>query len=356
MIEINGVKVGQEYSPYVIAELSANHGGSIDAAKASIRLAKENGASAVKIQSYTPDTMTIESEKADFLITEGLWKGHTLYDLYKQAYTPFEWHQELFRHAEDLGITLFSSPFDETAVDLLEDLNAPAYKIASFELVDLPLIKRAAECGKPLLISTGMANVNEVREALDTALRYGNGEVLLFHCISSYPVPLKDSNLKNIEFLKNEFAVEVGLSDHSVTNLAATLAVCMGASAIEKHFKPGKEIVGPDASFSITPDQLRWLVEDCNEAWQAIGKSGFHRSDDEIGSRRFRRSLYFMTNLVAGETITQSSIRAIRPGFGLPPKYLDSIIGKKVTKSVERGDPVTFDVLDNFDSFDANDK
>ena len=227
-MKINNRTISVEEPPYIIAELSANHGGNIESAKLAIKLAKESGASAVKIQSYTPDTMTIESNKPDFLISEGLWKGYTLYDLYKEAYTPFEWHKELFSYAEEIGITLFSSPFDETAIDLLQSLDAPAYKIASFELVDIPLIKRAAQCRKPLLMSTGMGSVGEVREALETALKYGSGEVLLFHCISSYPASLTDSNLKNIEYLKKEFGVEVGLSDHTLTNLAATISIGMG--------------------------------------------------------------------------------------------------------------------------------
>ncbi len=345
MFEINNVKIGQEYSPYIIAELSANHGGSIDVAKESIRLAKESGASAVKIQSYTPDTMTIDSKKSDFFIADGLWKGYTLFDLYKEAYTPFEWHEELFRYAKEIGITLFSSPFDETAIDLLKSLNAPAYKIASFELVDIPLIKLAAQCGKPLLLSTGMASISEVREALDTALRYGSGEVLLFHCISSYPAPEKDSNLRNIEFLRKEFGVEVGLSDHTLTNLAATVSIGIGASAIEKHFKPSDSTQVPDSSFSITPCQLKTLVSDCNDAWNSLGKAGFHRSSSEKGSRKHRRSLYFMNNLNKGSVIKKTDIRAIRPGNGLPPKFADEIIGKCLCIDVERGDPVTLDAF-----------
>ena len=345
MIEIDGVKIGQGYSPYVIAELSANHGGSIDIAKESIRLAKESGASAVKIQSYTPDTMTIESSKSDFLITDGLWKGYTLYDLYKKAYTPFDWHEELFQYAKDIGITLFSSPFDESAVELLQDLHAPAYKIASFELIDLPLIKRAAKCGKPLLISTGMASISEVEEALGVALKYGNGEVLLFHCISSYPAPLRDSNLKNIEFLREKFDVEVGLSDHTLTNLAAAISIGLGASAIEKHFKPSDKAVGPDASFSITPPQLKALVGDCNDAWSSLGKVGFQRSNAEEGSRKHRRSLYFMKDLKKGSVIQAGDIRAIRPGNGISPKFADTIVGKILINDVERGDPVLFEVF-----------
>ena len=344
-MNIAGVQIGLDKAPYIIAELSANHGGSIDAAKQSIKLAKESGANAVKIQSYTPDTMTIESNKADFLITDGLWKGYTLYVLYKEAYTPFEWHEELFKYAKEVDITLFSSPFDETAVELLQELDAPAYKIASFELIDLPLIRRAAECGKPLLMSTGMASVSEVKEALGVALQFGNGEVLLFHCISSYPAQLRDSNLKNIKFLRDEFGVEVGLSDHTLTNLASTTAIGLGASAIEKHFKPSDKTIGPDASFSLTPNQLKHLVTDCNDVWNSLGKEGFKRSIAEEGSRKFRRSLYFMKNLKKGAIIQSSDIRAIRPGNGLSPKFADTIVGKTLISDVERGDPVLSDAF-----------
>jgi pseudaminic acid synthase len=345
MYSINGKKIGRDETPYIIAELSANHGGSIESAKLAIKVAKDSGASAIKIQSYTPDTMTIASDKPDFKIHDGLWKGYTLYDLYKEAYTPFEWHKELFNYAAEQGITLFSSPFDETAVDLLQELNAPAYKIASFELIDLPLIKRTAECGKPLLMSTGMASFSEVAEALDIATKYGCGDVLLFHCISSYPAVTADSNLKNIEFLRKEFGVEVGLSDHTISNLASTLAIGLGATAIEKHFKPTDGMSGPDTSFSITPRQLSALVNDCNDAWNALGRSGFHRSNSEEGSRKHRRSLYFMNNLRKGDVVKPSNIRAIRPGFGLSPKYFDTIVGKSVCCDVERGDPVTLEVI-----------
>lgn len=342
---INGRKIGRDQAPYIIAELSANHGGSIESAKLAITIAKKNGASAVKIQTYTPDTMTIDSKKPDFKINEGLWKGYTLYDLYKEAYTPYEWHKELFDFAKDKDITIFSSPFDETAVDLLQGLDAPAYKIASFELIDLPLIKRAAECKKPLLMSTGMASLDEVREALNVALKYGCGDVLLFHCISSYPTPVVDSNLKNIEFLRNEFDVEVGLSDHTMSNLASIISIGLGATAIEKHFKPSNDTVGPDSSFSITPNQLSLLVNDCNNAWRAIGNKGFHRSLAEEGSRKHRRSIYFMSNLKKGDIISPKDIRAIRPGFGLSPKYLETLIGSKVCCDVERGDAVSLDVI-----------
>jgi len=347
MIVIDDVKIGQDQPPYIIAELSANHGGSIEAAKLSIKLAKESGASAVKIQSYTADTMTIDSQKPDFLISDGLWNGYTLYDLYSEAHTPFEWHQELFRYASEQGVTLFSSPFDETAVDLLQELDTPAYKIASFELIDLPLIKKVAQCGKPLLMSTGMASINEVKEAVDVATKQGCRDILLFHCISSYPTPLGESNLKNIEFLRNEFGVEVGLSDHTLTNLASTISIGLGASAIEKHFKPTDDARGPDSTFSINPDQLKDLVTDCNDAWRALGVAGFQRSTAEETSFKYRRSLYFVRDLRKGEVVTLDDIRAIRPGFGLPPKYSDLIVGKILISDVERGDPVLLEAFSN---------
>ena len=345
MFEIAGTRIGNDYPPYIIAELSANHGGSIDSAKLAISRAKESGANAVKIQTYTPDTMTIASDKPDFKINDGLWKGYTLYDLYKESYTPFEWHKELFQFAKEKDITLFSSPFDETAVDLLQGLNAPAYKIASFELIDLPLIKKAAKCGKPLLMSTGMANLNEVRDALNVALKYGCGDVLLFHCISSYPALLTDYNLKSIEILRNEFGVEVGLSDHTISNLAATLSIGLGATAIEKHFKPSDDSKSADSSFSITPSQLKLLVSDCNDAWKSISKAEFNRPFAEEEMRKYRRSIYFMSNLKKGDTISSKDIRAIRPGFGLAPKHIDSLVGRTVCCDVERGDPVSFDII-----------
>lgn len=345
MFEINGTKIGKNSPPYMIAELSANHNGSLESARKAIKLAKSNGASAVKIQTFTPDTMTIASTKKDFLISEGLWKGQTLYDLYAKAYTPFEWHHELFEFAKEQGITIFSTPFDETAVDLLEELGAPAFKIASFELIDLPLIKRTAECGKPLLISTGMASQKEVGDALEVALKHGCGDVLLFHCISSYPAPIVESNLRNIEYLKTAFNVEVGLSDHSLSNLAAIVSISLGAVAIEKHFKPNATDTGVDSSFSITPEQLNTLVKDCCDAWKSLGNPGFHRSASEGQSIKYRRSLYFMNDLKNGEIIRRADVRAIRPGFGLTPIHIDSVVGKTVCQDVERGDPVSFDKL-----------
>ncbi|MEX0501981.1 pseudaminic acid synthase [Alphaproteobacteria bacterium LSUCC0719] len=343
MFQINGDFVGTGYNPFIIAELSANHGGSIERAKASIAAAKNAGASAVKIQSYTPDTMTMKSSKEDFLIPEGLWKGYNLYDLYQAAYTPYEWHSELFAFAKQINVTLFSTPFDETAVDLLERLNTPAIKIASFELTDLPLIEYAARLKKPMFMSTGMATLEEIAEAVESCKKAGCKDLLLFHCISNYPADLSDAQLNNILALKQEFNVEVGLSDHTTSNLASIIAVSMGAVAIEKHFKLDDEDCGPDASFSILPDQLKSLVEDCSFARHALGKPDFSRPKTEASNKRFRRSLYFCKPLKAGHVITDADIRRIRPGFGLDPKFFKDVIGLKLANSVEAADPVKWE-------------
>lgn len=342
---INGRTISSGQEPYVIAELSANHGGSIERAKQSIKAAADCGVAAVKIQTYTPDTMTIASDKPDFKIKGGLWDGYSLYDLYGEAYTPFEWHRELFEYASRVGITLFSTPFDESAVDLLESLNTPAYKIASFELTDLPLIRYVAKQNKPMLLSTGMGSLEEIEEAIQAIRAVGDNDILLFHCISSYPAPTEDSNLANLTFMKDRFGVEVGLSDHTTNNLAAIMAMGLGAVAIEKHFKLDEDDCGPDASFSLTPGQLRSLVQDTRTAWLAAGTPGFHRPDVEGDNLVFRRSLYFVRDLKGGETITESHVRRIRPGYGLKPKYQSEIIGRTVVRDVERGEAVTWSCL-----------
>ena len=337
--------INKSSEPYIIAELSANHGGSIDRAKASIEEATSAGVSAVKIQTYTPDTMTIKSKKPDFYINKGLWSGYTLYDLYKMAYTPYEWHKELFSFAEKLGITLFSTPFDETAVDLLEELNTPAYKIASFEIVDIPLIKYISSKKKPIFLSTGMANIEEISEAVSTIRSITDTDILLFHCISCYPTPTDQSNLQNINYLKNKFGIDVGLSDHTVNNTAAITAIGMGAVAIEKHFKLDDKDCGPDSSFSLNINQLATLVNECKQAWLAKGKTNFRRSDIEKENLIFRRSLYFVNDLKKGQSITEKDIRIIRPGYGLAPKNFQKIIGKKVNNDVEYGTPLSWEVL-----------
>ncbi|WP_412775784.1 pseudaminic acid synthase [Thalassospira lucentensis] len=347
MFKIEERFIGREFEPYVIAELSANHNGSFARAKESILAAKRAGAHAVKLQTYTADTMTIDCDRPEFMMKGGLWNGYNLYDLYREAHTPFEWHKGLFEYANEIGITIFSSPFDETAVDLLQSLNAPAYKIASFELTDHPLIECIAQAKKPLLMSTGMASEIEIGEAVEVARSCGVEQILLFHCISCYPAPTDQCNLKNILYLKREFNVEVGLSDHTLNNTAAIAAVALGAVAIEKHFTLSRAEKGPDSAFSLEPDELNSLIEHTEEAWLALGQSGFGRAGVENSNKAFRRSLYFVRDVKAGTQLTDKDVRRIRPGFGLEPKHYAAVIGKKVKCDVSRGEPVQWDVLDD---------
>lgn len=345
MFIIDNKKISLTDKPYIIAELSANHNGSLDRAKISIKIAKECGVDAVKIQTYNADTMTIDCDKNDFIVKGGLWDGYKLHNLYDEAHTPFEWHSELYRYSKELGVTLFSTPFDETAVDLLESLNTPAYKISSFELTDLPLIKYVAKKGKPMLMSTGMASEIEISEALETARSGGCNSLLLFHCISSYPTPIEQANLKQILNLNKTFGVPIGLSDHTMGNTAAIASIALGACAIEKHFTINREEKGPDSEFSVEPSELIELVRDTRNAWEALGYEGFDRPKAEIGSKIFRRSIYFVADIKSGEKIKESDIRRIRPGFGLPPKYFDILIGKTLIKDVKRGDAVNWDMI-----------
>jgi pseudaminic acid synthase len=343
---INSRKISRNVYPYIIAEVSANHNGSIVRAKETIRAAKNAGVDAVKIQTYTPDTMTIEANNPDFYINDGLWKERSLYELYREAYTPFEWHKELFSYANEIGVTLFSSPFDETAVDLLDSLEAPAFKVASFEIVDLPLIRYIAQKQKPILMSTGMASQDEIGDAIEVAKFVGNNNILLFHCISSYPAPLSDANLNMIQILQKEFKIQVGLSDHTIGNLASVLATSMGAAAIEKHFTLDRSDGGVDSSFSVEPEEMKSLVKETKEAFSALGPTSFARSPVEKGNKVFRRSLYFVNDINKGEVITKECVRRIRPGFGLEAKYYDIVIGAKCLMSAKRGDRVT---LKHFD-------
>jgi len=343
---IQDTPIGENHPPYIIAELSANHNGSIERAKLSLKAAKKSGASAVKIQSYTADTMTIDSDLPDFLIKGGLWDGYTLYDLYKEAQTPFEWHEELFNFAKEINLTIFSSPFDETAVDMLEKLNAPAYKVASFEIVDLPLIKYIAGTKKPLLMSTGMASEEEISEAISVASEEGCEQILLFHCISSYPASIDNANLLQMLQLKERYNVEIGLSDHTMGNTAAIAAVSLGASAIEKHFTLSRAEKGPDSSFSMEPDELLDLVTQTNNAKASLGTASFDRPDIESDNKLFRRSIYFVKDLKAGHVIEEGDIRRIRPGYGLKPKFYDEIIGISLKEDVHRGQPVSWNTLE----------
>ena len=344
-INISGRDIGHDCAPYIIAEMSANHNGDLNAALRIIEEAKLAGADAIKIQTYRPDTITLKSDLPDFHITDGLWAGRTLYDLYEWAHTPWEWHKPLFEHASKLGITIFSSPFDNTAVDLLEDLNAPAYKIASFEAVDLSLIKYVAGTGKPMIISTGMADAEEIQEAIDAAREGGCKELAILHCVSGYPAPAEDYNLRTIPNMIERFGLVTGLSDHTLDNTTAIASVIMGASIIEKHFTLDRSGGGPDDSFSLEPAELASLCRDSKTAWAALGKVDYGRKSSEQGNVKFRRSLYFVKDLKAGDVITADAVRSVRPGFGLPPKCLDVVINRKVICDVAYGTPVTTDVM-----------
>ena len=348
MFEIDGRLIGDSEPPYIIAEISANHNGKIDSAFDIIEMAKRSGADAVKMQTYTPDTITLNSKKPDFMINEGLWAGNSLYDLYSKAYTPWEWHAELFEHAKRQELTIFSTPFDFTAIELLEKLNAPAYKIASFECIDLPLIRAAASTGKPLIISTGMASEREIYDAVETALKFGSGELALLHCVSGYPAPAQEYNLLTLKDMREKFGVTVGLSDHTLSNTTAVAAVALGATLIEKHVTLDRFGGGPDDSFSLEEQDLENLCSVAKTAWQALGKVNYERTESEKGSVKFRRSLYFVRDLKQGETITQDSVRSVRPGYGLAPKCLDLIVGAKVKKDVAKNTPVRIDIIDGF--------
>ena len=342
---INNRPIGPEHSPYIIAELSANHNGSLERALATIDEAQRCGADAVKLQTYTADTMTINCDAPDFMIKGGLWSGYKLYDLYKWAETPYEWHEALFSHARNRGITVFSTPFDETAVDLLESLNAPAYKIASFEVVDLPLIRYVARTGKPIIMSTGMASESEIEEAVNVARDAGCRNMLLLHCISSYPTPMNQANLRQIPELARRFDVATGLSDHTMGTTASVAAVALGAYVIEKHFTLSRADKGPDSEFSLEPDDLERLCRDAKDAWLALGKTGFERQKTEEGSKVFRRSLYFVKDLPAGHLIGPEDVRRIRPGMGLAPKFYEEVVGRRLSRSVKLGTPVRLDNL-----------
>jgi pseudaminic acid synthase len=335
--KIDGRIIGRDQPPFIIAELSANHNGSIERAFETIDAAKRCGADAIKLQTYTADTMTIDCDAPDFLIKGGLWDGYKLYDLYKWAETPFEWHEALFAHARKRGITVFSTPFDETAVDLLESLNAPAYKIASFEIVDLPLIRYVASTGKPMIISTGMASEDEIDEAVTTSREAGCKDLVLLHCISSYPAPMDQANLRQIPELANRFDVLAGLSDHTMGTTAPVAAIALGACIIEKHFTLSRADKGPDSEFSLESVDLERLCTDTRDAWLALGRTGFERQKAEQSSKVFRRSLYFVKDLPAGHVITSDDIRRIRPGMGLAPKYFDGIVGQVLKEPVKRG-------------------
>ncbi len=343
---IAGRRISVKEPPYIIAELSANHNGRLDTAFRIIEEAKKAGADAVKLQTYTADTITLNCDSEEFQIHGGLWDGRTLYELYEQAHMPWEWHQPLFEYARKIGITIFSSPFDATAVDLLEKLNAPAYKIASFEAIDLPLIKYVASKGKPMIISTGMANADEIEEAIEAAYAGGCTELAILQCVSGYPAPAKDYNLKTIPDMNKRFGVVTGLSDHTIDNTTAITSVALGACIIEKHFTLDRNGGGPDDSFSLEPKELEALCRDSKIAWSALGKVDYGQKSSEISNVKFRRSLYFVKALKKGSIIKSDDIKSVRPGYGVQPKFQDDIIGKKVSIDVEAMTPVTINAIE----------
>ena len=338
-------RIGVSEPPYVIAELSANHNGRLERAKRIIDEAQACGADAVKIQTYRPDTITLKADSDDFRIHGGLWDGRTLYDLYDEAHLPWEWHAPLFEHARERGITLFSSPFDTTAVDLLENLNAPAYKIASFEAIDLPLIRYVAGTSKPMIISTGMADAEEIAEAVDAARGGGCEQLALLHCVSGYPAPAADYALRTIPDMAKRFGVVIGLSDHTLDNATAIASVALGAAIVEKHFTLDRNGGGPDDSFSLQPAELTGLCRDVRVAWEALGAVDYGLKPSEAANVKFRRSLYFVRSLRAGDLITADAVRSVRPGYGLQPKLLPSVLGRRASVDIAENTPVTPDKL-----------
>lgn len=344
-MQIANRPIGPEQPPYVIAELSANHNGRLETALRIIKEAKAAGADAVKLQTYRPDTITLDSDSEDFRIRGGLWDGRTLYELYEEAHMPWEWHQSLFDYARSIDITIFSSPFDSTAVDLLEDLNTPAYKIASFEAVDLPLIRYVASTGKPMIISTGMADADEIEEAIAAARDGGCRDLAILHCVSGYPAPAEDYNLRTLADMRSRFGVVTGLSDHTIDNTTAIASVALGAAVIEKHFTLDRSGGGPDDSFSLEPPELAALCRGAKTAWQALGAVDYGRKSSEQGNAQFRRSLYFVKDLKKGDVISKEAVRSVRPGFGLPPKALSEVLGKRVCEDVSANSPVLRELL-----------
>lgn len=331
-------------STYIIAELSANHGQDLDIALASVRAAKAAGADAIKIQTYTADTITLDCDSKDFQVKSGtIWDGMTLYQLYQQAYTPWEWHQAIFDEAKNVGIECFSTPFDKSAVDFLETLGNPIYKIASFEITDIPLIEYAASKQKPMIISTGVATPEDIQLAIDTCHKVGNNDITLLHCVSAYPAPLDDVNLLTMKDMGKRYGVKVGLSDHTLGSDVAIASAALGASVIEKHFILDRSIGGPDAAFSMQQDEFFSMVQSIRNVEKALGIVKYKDNPSQIPGREFSRSLYVAEDINEGEMVTEKNVRPVRPGYGLHPKYYNEILGKKVRVKLKKGDRVTLD-------------
>jgi N-acetylneuraminate synthase len=345
-IEIDGRPIGAGHPVYIIAEISANHNQDFDQAVRMVHAAKEVGADAVKLQTYTPDTITIDSDAEHFRIGKGtIWEGRNLYDLYGEAYTPWEWQPKLKAVADELGLALFSSPFDPTSVDFLEGMNVPAYKIASFEMIDLPLIERVARTGRPVIISTGMATLEEIGEAVDCVRSAGNDRLALLKCTSAYPAPPEEMNLRTIADLAERFGVPVGLSDHTLGTTVPVVAVSLGASIVEKHFTLSRSVPGPDSQFSLEPEEFRQKLEAIRIAERSLGEVRYEVSERERASRVFRRSLFVVSDVRAGEVLTSENVRSIRPGYGLPPKFLGAVLGKRAAVDLKRGTPLEWEKI-----------
>lgn len=347
VFSINGRRIGKNESPYIIGELSGNHLGDLDRALALLEVIAQSGADAAKLQTYTADTITINHTGPEFQIEEGPWAGRTLHELYDESHTPWKWHPKLFAKAKDLGITLFSSPFDATAVEFLEKLKVPAYKIASFEIIDLPLIECIASTGKPLIMSTGLATFDEIGEAIEMARSTGCKELALLHCISGYPTPPEEANLAVIKTLEDKFKVVVGLSDHTLGTVVAVSAIASGAVIIEKHVALNRSDGGPDAGFSLEPDEFSEMTRSCHTAYKAVGQPQSNRTQSEIGNLIFRRSLYVVKSIEAGKVFSKENLRSIRPGYGLEPKYLPTVIGRRAVRNLTRGTPLSWDDIEN---------
>lgn len=344
---IEGREVGHVAPPFVIAEMSGNHNQSLEQALRIVEVAAKSGAHGLKIQTYTPDTMTLDLDVREFHISDSknLWSGISLYKLYSEAYTPWEWHKPIFDRARELGLIPFSTPFDDTAVDFLEDLNVPCYKIASFENTDLPLIRRVASTGKPLIISTGMATVAELDETVRTAREAGCKDLILLKCTSTYPAAAENTNIMTIPHMRELFGCEVGLSDHTLGLGVSVASVALGATVIEKHFTLSRAEGGVDSVFSMEPHEMKALVEETKKAWQALGQIKYGPTSSEQASLNFRRSLYITQDLGAGDVLTPENLRAIRPGLGLPPKHLEVLLGRKISQAVKRGTPMNWRLL-----------
>ena len=345
-IKIDSRTIGNKERTFIIAELSANHGNDINIAKKTILAAKEVGADAIKIQTFTPDTITLDCDNEYFKLNNGtIWDGRTLYDLYSEAYTPWEWQKELMDYAKQLGLIFFSTPFDKTAVDFLEELEVQVYKVASFEIMDIPLIEYIASKGKPIIMSTGVASLSDIEEAVDACKRMGNNQIILLKCTSSYPAKIEDANLKTIPNMKETFGVEVGLSDHTLGITVPVLSIALGANVIEKHFILDKSVGGPDSSFSLEPQEFKEMVDSVRDAEKALGKVNYTMSEKKKNNRLLGRSLFVVKDIKAGEKFTEENIRSIRPGYGLAPKYIKDILGKTVSRNIEKGMPLTWDII-----------